>query len=131
MDEHNLADVAPQRHFSEGLLDPSHRYDLDRQWLELAVVDGLDDLGQHFGYEIRSVVHHPVEIKGGEGQATPEIAQWQRAICIDVRLAYFYEAPVGGKRGHATLDRLTDQRIDDDIDARAIRRLPDFVGEIE
>ena len=52
-------------------------------------------------------------------------------VLIDVALADLEEAAVIGEGGHPRADGLAGQRVEDHIDAAAIRSLEHLVGEVE
>ena len=72
-----------------------------------------------------------VEIDHREGRALRQCGQPQRGVGVDVLLAQFDESATGGQDLHASTNRFSGQRIENDVDTVAVRGGEYLIGEVD
>src|SRR5205823_13144557 len=129
--QHDLADMPWGLHQPEGVLDRGKRKGAMCQRPDRARSQGLGHLSEQSARQIWPLNRQLIDVNREIGNVLPQRPQMNPAVQIEVTLAELEKAAKRLQDAEALLHCLAAQRIEDDVDALALRDRADRIGKAE
>ena len=99
-----------------------------RQRVQDALLEQLHHVPEQASGQVRTLAHQLVSVDAEVADVVAERAQADTGVLVEVALAQFQEAAERFKDSQVTVDRLTCQRIEHDVDTTSARHCQHLIG---